>query len=192
MSLLEWLTLARRPIVNEDRWVVLDIETTGLNPLHDEVIHASALAMHRSAGQWSVVAKDSLDLSISPRSVVASTENVLVHGLGLSAQARGTVPSQALALLRHWVADSPVLAFHADFDRSFLLQACERERIEPMPWHWLDLAKVLPLLFPDFRAQSLDQWMAALHVSCSRRHSASADAWATAQLWLKAVQASPG
>jgi DNA polymerase-3 subunit epsilon len=192
MNVLNWL---KRPVcrtVDEDRWVVLDMETTGLDPQRDEVLFVSALAMHRSGGRWSVVAQDSLDLLIRPRAVVTSAENVLVHGLGLGVQSRGTSPAQALLMLRQWVADSPVLAFHADFDRSFLSQACKRERLEPMPWHWLDIADVLPIVFPKIQAQTLDQWMAVLNVPCSRRHHAAADAWATAQLWLLMVQSVPG
>ncbi len=189
MSLLNWTF--RRP-VDEDRWVVLDLETTGLDPRQGEVLHVAALAVHRHAGQWRLVVRDSLDLLIRPRDVLASQENVLIHGLGLRAQSLGAPAAQALPLLRQWVGCSPVLAFHADFDRSFLAAACKREKIEPLSWRWLDLARVLPLAFPQVHAQSLDAWMDALHVVCPRRHNAVADAWATAQLWLQAAQALPG
>lgn len=189
--LARWLR-ALRPDVDERRWVVLDVETTGLDVQRHEVLSVSALAMHRIDGQWSLVLQDSLDLLLRPQVLSASEDNVLLHGLGRGVQSRGLPPAQALQQLRDWVGQSPVLAFHADFDRSFLQQACRKAGAQPLPWCWLDLADVLPVVFPGEQAGSLDAWMEKLHVVCSRRHNAAADAWATAQLWLKAAHAMPG
>jgi DNA polymerase-3 subunit epsilon len=77
-----------------------------------------------------------------------------------------------------------VWAFHADFDRAFVQQALRRQHLQPPAWMWLDLADILPLAFPECPARSLDEWFSAMKVSCLQRHQASADVWATAQLWL--------
>ncbi len=191
MSLLQRLRQSLRAPIDAQRWVVLDTETTGLDPRHDEVLCVSALAMHRQADHWSLVAQDSLDLVFRPREIRASEDNVLLHRLGWGTQSQGLPPAQALAHLRQWVGTSPVLAFHADFDRQFLRQACRRAQVEPMPWRWLDLADVLAVVFPHERASSLDAWMACLNVACQQRHVAAADVWSTAQLWLKAAHANP-
>lgn len=192
MNPLVWWLRAFRPAVDEQRWVVLDVETSGLDVQRHEVLSVSALAMHRIDGQWSLVLRDSLDLLFRPQVLSASEDNVLLHGLGRGLQSRGLPPAQALQQLRDWVGQSPVLAFHADFDRSFLQQACRKTSADLLPWSWLDLADVLPVVFPGEQARSLDAWMETLHVACSRRHNAAADAWATAQIWLKAAHAMPG
>lgn len=192
MSLLHRLRLLHQSMcapIDAQRWVVLDIETTGLDVQNDEVLCVSALAMHREADQWSLVAQDSLNLVFRPAEIRASEDNVLLHGLGWGAQAHGLPPVQGLTYLRQWVGASPVLAFHADFDRKFLQQACRRAALKPMPWRWLDLADVLAVVFPHERASSLDAWIACQNVFCHQRHHAAADVWATAQIWLKIAHA---
>lgn len=185
-------TRLRKPAPDEQRWVVLDVETSGLDPGHDELLCVAALGMQRLSGCWTLRVQDSFEQVLRPRRLAASADNVLLHGLGWGAQSRGANPGQTLEALRAWVGHSPVLAFHADFDRRFLEQACRRANLPPLGWHWLDLADVLPVVYAQPATQSLDQWMTKLNVQCPRRHEAAADVWATAQLWLKASQALPG
>lgn len=192
MTLWQRLTGFSRPSVDEHRWVVLDVETSGLDPQRDELLCVVALGMQRVNGVWTLVPSDSIELVLQPQQVRAHEDNVLLHGVGLGAQSRGLQPAQAIDALRQWVGASPVLAFHAGFDRSFLRQACRRAGLAALPWCWLDLADVLPVVMGQPATLSLDQWMSLMQVSCPRRHEAAADVWATAQLWLKASRNMPG
>jgi DNA polymerase-3 subunit epsilon len=47
---------------------------------------------------------------------------------------------------------------------------------------WLDLAELAPLLEPRVPARTLDQWLEHCGTEHHARHSAAADAFATAQL----------
>jgi DNA polymerase-3 subunit epsilon len=47
---------------------------------------------------------------------------------------------------------------------------------------WLDLAILLPALFPGTECRTLDEWLDHLRVGATDRHSALGDALATAQL----------
>jgi DNA polymerase III subunit epsilon len=183
-----WSRWRRQPEVDEDRWIVLDVETTGLDPDCDDLLCVAALAMHRHGNTWQLVPADSFEALVRPDVIQASPENVLLHGIGWGAQAQGRSPGLALRELQAWVGASPLVAFHADFDRAFLAQAFRREHLPPPPWRWLDLADLLPLAFEfEPRPRGLDDWMRRLQVHCVRRHQAAADVWATAQLWLMAV-----
>lgn len=175
---------ARQP-PDEQRWVVLDVETTGLDTRHDELLCVAALGMERVGRHWALVCHDSFEQVLRPTRVHAHHDNILLHGLGCEAQARGTAPRLALEALRSWIDRSPVLAFHADVDRVFLQRAYRRAGLSAPDWHWLDLADVLPAVLTPGPQDSLDAWMLAQGVSCVRRHEAAADVWATAQLWLK-------
>lgn len=192
MTLWSRLTGGRRPAVDERRWVVLDVETSGLDPDRDELLCVVALGMERVDGLWTLVPADSIELVLQPRELCAREDNVLLHGVGQGAQSRGVPAAQGLERLREWVAASPVLAFHADFDRRFLHNACRRAGLAALPWRWLDLADVLPVVMERPATLSLDQWLDLLQVPCRRRHEAAADVWATAQLWLKVSHSQRG
>jgi DNA polymerase-3 subunit epsilon len=173
-----------RDSVDEDRWVLLDVETTGLDPRHEDLLCVAALAMHRQQSHWQLVLADRFECVIRPRVVRAREDNVLLHRMGWGVQAKGAEPAPALQALVQWIGASPVWAFHADFDRAFVQQALRRQHLQPPAWMWLDLADILPLAFPECPAHSLDEWFSTMKVSCLQRHQAAADVWATAQLWL--------
>lgn len=191
MSALAWIKRlwlgASLPPVDENRWVVLDVETTGLDPRSDDLLCIAGLAMHRSDAGWQLHLGDSFEVVIRQQQIRASHDNVLLHGIGWGEQQRGMPQHEALLALRKWVGTSPLLAYHADFDRAFLQRACALEQLPKVPWQWLDVADVLPTVFAHVPAASLDAWMAHLNVPCAVRHQAAADVWATAQLWLKAT-----
>ena len=192
MKLLQHLRRFKKAPVHEQRWVVLDVETSGLDPAQDELLCVAALAMHKEGPHWSLVVKDSFEMVIRPQQISPSMANVLVHGLGWETQSRGALPATALQALFDWAGTSPILAFHADFDRIFLQRACRRAGVPMLRGPWLDLATLLPVVFNKAQALSLDEWIELLNVRCERRHEAAADVWATAQLWLKASCAVPG
>lgn len=178
-----WLGVRPR---SATRWIVMDVETTGLDPRSDALLCVAALAIDLRQGEPQLVVADSYEVVLRQAAPTASHENVLLHGIGWGQQRQGVPPRQALADLARWVGDSPVLAYHAAFDQQVLRQAFKREHLARPHWSWLDLADLLPAAFPDERASGLDQWMHAMGVQCVRRHQAAADVWATAQLFLKA------
>lgn len=192
MNMFHLLPGFRRTPVDERRWVVLDVETSGLDPAQDELLCVAALAVHKEDRQWSLVAQDSFEMVIRPEKHPSSVENVLVHGLGWETQMQGASAGVALEAFRDWAGASPMLAFHAAFDRIFLQRACCRAGVSMPAGPWLDLAAVLPAVFHKAPSLSLDKWIDVLNVRCERRHEAVADAWAAAQLWLKASCAMPG
>jgi DNA polymerase-3 subunit epsilon len=168
------------------RWIVLDVETTGLDPQSDRLLCVAALAVHFSDQGPSLHAHDSFEVVLRQEAMAASHDNVLLHGIGWGQQRQGMPAAEALQRLHDWVGTSPMLAYHAGFDRAVLRRASQIERMRPPRWPWLDLADALPAAFPALQASSLDAWMRALGVQCARRHQAAADVWATAQLLLKA------
>lgn len=186
----QWFTSwLNRLSINEDRWVVVDVETTGLDQSSDELLCIGAVALRRNRSGWALDLADHFEVLIRPDTPSASEVNILLHGIGWGAQQGGESRQAALEAFTKWVGDSMLIAFHSDFDRTFLERAHRLEKL-PIPfWHWMDLAHVLPCAFPSESAESLDEWMRQLNVHCFQRHRAIADVWATAQLFLKAAAA---
>lgn len=184
MTMPAWFCWWRGTEVDEDRWIVLDVETSGLNAQEDDLLCIAGMALHRQQHGWVLAFEDSFETVVRPAVIRAAAENVLLHRIGWAAQDQGTPQNQALHALQAWLGRSPVIAFHAAFDRAFLTQAFQREHMRLPSWSWLDVAEVLPLAFPDVAAHALDEWMENLQIRCVKRHQAAADVWATAQLWL--------
>jgi DNA polymerase-3 subunit epsilon len=182
-----WLQgLRRRQQPAATRWIMIDVETTGLDPRSDELLCVAALAMDLRHDAPQLVVADSFEVVLRQSRPTASHDNVLLHGIGWGQQRQGLPAIEALTQLSQWVGDSPLLAYHAAFDQQVLQQAFKRQRLAQPHWSWLDLADLLPAAFPALEARSLDHWMQALGVRCVQRHQAAADVWACAQLFLKA------
>jgi DNA polymerase-3 subunit epsilon len=174
------------PVPNPSRWVVLDVETTGLDVRADALLSVAGLAVHIRPDGPSLFFADQFEVVLQQTKFSSSHDNVLIHRLGWGQQKSGVRADEALNQLRTWVGDSPVVAYHARFDKAFLDKAFAQELNAQLNWHWLDLAYLLPGAFEHVRANSIDAWMERLGVKCVQRHQAAADVWATAQLLLMA------
>ena len=168
-----------RPL-HEQRLVVLDLETTGLNTNRDHV---------PSIGAW-VIEDGCIDLGTHYESTLQGdhkvSESILIHGLAPSAIAAGLEPSQALLDFMDFLGDSPVIGYHAPFDQRMLARALKSILGYELRHRFFDLAEVAPMLCPQARIYKggLDAWVDYFGLEVLARHSASADALVTAELAL--------
>ncbi len=161
-----------------ERWVVVDVETSGFDFDQHGLISVGALAM-RSDGH--VLPADSFEM-VFRQDVASTKDNILIHGIGVQAQQQGVDPGAAARAFLDFVAASPIVAFHAPFDRGFLARAVKMFVNQPFNNPWLDLAELAPVLEPKVGLKSLDEWLGHYGILVSDRHSAAADAFATALL----------
>ncbi|MEG0820343.1 MAG: 3'-5' exonuclease [Burkholderiaceae bacterium] len=164
------------------RWVVLDVETSGLDASRDALIAIGAVAMRGGR----VIPGDSLELVIR-QTEASSRENILVHRVGRAAQLGGTEPAAAALALVDFIGRAPLLAFHAPFDRGFLARAVKAHLKRRLDNPWLDLAELAPVLEPKARLCSLDDWLAFYSIPAASRHNAAGDAFATALLAARLI-----
>jgi DNA polymerase-3 subunit epsilon len=177
--MFDWLKrLQGRAAAGPERWVVVDVETSGFDPTKDGLISIGGVAM-RSDGH--VLPGDALEI-IYRQKTASSRENILVHGIGVQAQEGGADPEEATRAFLDFVGAAPILAFHAPFDRGFLARAVKVFVNQPFDNPWLDLAELAPAVDPEAKLKSLDEWLGRYAIDVSVRHSAAADAFATALL----------
>lgn len=171
--------------VSACRCVVVDVETAGLDPRRDTLIAIGGVAV--VAGR--VRLDEHLDVVLRQSTVSAPT-NILVHGIGGAAQRGGVEPAEALLRFLEFAGRDPLVAFHAMFDDTALRTALRRHFGLSWRAHWLDLAYLLPALFPEHGriARTLDEWLQVFRIEVCSRHDAHADALATAQLLLIALE----
>jgi DNA polymerase III subunit epsilon len=116
-------------------------------------------------------------------------ENILIHGISGSAQREGVLPADALLAFLEYLGKSPLVAFHVAFDETMIKRALRQYLGISFKRPWLDLAYVLPALYPDLMRshRGLDDWSSHFDIRNDDRHNAVADALATAQLLLVAI-----
>lgn len=167
------------------RFIVLDLETTGLNPAKDKVIAIGAVAIDRLA----IPLSDQFDL-ILRRPELDISDTVHIHGIGTEALTHGHETRDALLRLLEWMNGDPILAFHSAFDRKFLQKALRQQLGYTQNHEWLDVAELMPAFFTDAREsiKRLDNWAEYFGLEIAARHHAAADALATAELSLIAFR----
>lgn len=184
--MIGWLSRRAAPTADDGRWVVLDVESSGLDPKRDRLLAIAAIALRRDAdGAPRVVLADSFEVVLRQPEVAVDKANILVHGIGVGAQRRGVEPAQALAAFEQWAGSAPLFGFHVAFDEALIQRAMRAALGRSLPNAWIDLADVAQVVRPEVPGRSLDEWMDALGIRCAVRHQAAADTLATAELLLR-------
>ena len=165
----------------ESRYVVVDVESSGLNIARDRLIAIGAVAVTNGL----IRVDDSFEIVLQ-QAQVSDKDNILIHGIGGTAQREGKPPAEALLAFLEYLGKAPLVAFHVAFDEAMISRAMKAHLGLKFRHAWADLAFVAPALHPQLarRHRSLDDWMALFRIGNYARHSALADALSTAELML--------
>ena len=168
------------------RCVVVDVETTGLNLMTDTLISIGAVGVVNGR----IALGDSFNVVLQQRNS-STKENILVHGISGSVQLEGMPPADSLLAFLEYLGKDPLVAFHVTFDETMIRRAIHQYLGFSFRHSWLDLAYVMPSLFPELMHshRSLDDWAGHFDIHNEDRHNALADALVTAQLLLIALNA---
>ena len=178
-----------RPSLDEPialaRFVSLDLETTGPRMLTDSIISIGAVAVTERT-----VRHDDAFEAVLRQHHSSANENILIHQIGGQDQLAGADPVEALVRCLEFVNDSRIVAFRAEFDATVFRREV-RAQLGLRAWpRFIDLASVLPAMFPGTQNDSLDDWVAHFRLPPIGRHQAIADAYATAQLLMIVLEVS--
>jgi DNA polymerase III subunit epsilon len=174
------------PVISDtpERWIVLDVETSGLDP---EVAQLLAIACVGLRVNWArrtltIVPGDSFEVVIKPEQSVQDKDNILVHGIGLQRQEAGLPGWQAMKMFTDFIGDAPLLAFHAWFDKRMMDRHGDLYVGQRLNNPWVDIEKLCAVTHPDLPYESLDDWMDHYDISCPARHEAAADTYAECEV----------
>jgi DNA polymerase-3 subunit epsilon len=161
------------------RFVVLDCETTGLDPRRDRIVSIGAVAV--SEGQ--IILADGFEALLKVRYNTAAT---LVHGI---------TREETLGFL-DYLRDGVIVGHHINHDLAMLDTACERQFGMHLQNRHLDTMGLTLHLERDgaFAPEPLIQGF-SLDALCERfgvvphdRHTAAGDAFLTAQIFLRLLR----
>lgn len=168
-----------REAADQARWVVVDCESSGLDPGSDRLLSIGAIAVE--AGRIRV---DRGFSTVLRQASPSEASNIVIHGISGGEQLGGVDAREALLQFTAFAGEGPLVAFHAAFDRALLSRAAGRTGVR-LRNAWLDLAELAPVLYPKqaARCRALDQWLDHFGIVNPARHDALGDAYATAQLF---------
>jgi len=159
------------------RYVVVDTETTGVDLRRDRLIAIGAVGV----GSGRIEFSDCFQTVLRQDKPSAET-NILIHRIGGQTQLAGADPKEAMLEFLEYLGKSPLVAFRAEFDEAMLGHGMRAILGLPFRHPWIDLAFLLPALFPGTECAALDEWLSHFGLAGAERHDALADALATAQL----------
>jgi len=174
--------------LDDARWVVADVESSGLDVSRDQLIAIGAVVV---AGR-DVALAESFEVVLRQEQV-SSADNILIHRIVGQQQISGADPANALLSFLEFIGDSPLVGYHAPFDARMIERACRRYLGIDSALTWVDLADLAPALqsgaghasgpHGDTRSsRGLDWWLERYTIRIAARHNAAADALGTAQL----------
>jgi DNA polymerase-3 subunit epsilon len=175
--------------LDDVRFVVLDSETTGLNPRVDRLVTIGAVAVQNGE----IVLDDSFHALIK---VNENTSAVTVHGVTRDESRAGVEEPDALARFLDYLGDGVIVGHHIDHDIITFDSAYERHwgiRMSNRSLDTMDLTLHLEKdgAFadrPPIRRFTLDALCDLFGVIPHDRHTAAGDAFITAQVFLRLLR----
>jgi len=164
----------------DQRWLVVDVETTGLDVRRDRLLAIGAVLV-----EGATIRLDQSFEVVIRQATPSRADNILIHRIAGSEQLQGIDAIEALVAFLEYAQKLPCVAFHAAFDESMLKRAFEEQLGIQFAPEFIDLALLAPALITSapVTLRSLDDWVAHFSIRISARHCAVADAVGTAQLF---------
>ena len=175
--------------IDQVRFVVLDSETTGLNPRVDRLVTIGAVTVQNGE----IALDDAFDSLIK---VDENTTAVTVHGVTRDESRAGVEEPEALEKFLEYLGDGVIVGHHIDHDIGTFDAAYERHwgfRMSNRSLDTMDLTLHLEKdgAFagrPAIRRYTLDALCDLFGVVPHDRHTASGDAFITAQVFLRLIR----
>jgi DNA polymerase-3 subunit epsilon len=176
-------------LADEVRFVVLDTETTGLDPRRDRLITIGALGV--SGGE--IVIPDCFEVMLK---VAYNNSSVTVHGITRDEAREGLDEPQAMEEFLNYLRDGVIVGHHIGHDIAALSCALERHFGQELKNRSLDTMELTLNLEKDgafaergaAKGFSLDALCNLFGVAPHDRHTAGGDAFITAQIFLRLLR----
>jgi DNA polymerase-3 subunit epsilon len=166
----------------DTRFIVVDLETTGLDPRHDEVIAFAAVPIDDGRIRPAATVTGFVRPAMPP-----PPQTIEIHGLRPQDVAGAPPADRALGALAAALRGRIPVAHAAWIERAFLTRARRHGvRLARRPLDTADLWRLLCLVrgLPDPGFVPLGELAELLGLPVHRRHEADGDALTTAQLFL--------
>lgn len=175
------------------RFVVLDTETTGLDPRKDAIVTIGAVAIENGE----ICLDDQFEALLQ---ISHNTSSVVVHGITRDAAEKyGVSEVEGLRAFLGYLRDGVIVGHHIGFDVDILSARCQQRFGFALQNRWIDTMELTLHLedagafgAPDRTERpsnfSLDGLCERFGIAPHDRHTAAGDAFITAQIFLKLLR----
>lgn len=181
--------LKKLPIA-EARFVVLDTETTGLNPKADRILSIGAVGVRN----FSLAANDAFEVNVKQH--FEGNPSIAVHEITPGSAATANEPKVVMHDFLQFLGGDVIIGHYVDFDYKILSATCQRQLgfgLENKRYDTMQLLKRTDKHFGYERLTKpedwgLDQICARYNLPISDRHTAMGDALATALIFIRQLK----
>jgi ATP-dependent DNA helicase DinG len=154
-------------------YVIVDVETSGLDANTDELIEIAAVKVRRGlvVEEFSTLVKAEKPLPPFICELTGIHDDMLTEA---------PAPSEAIDMLAAFIGPAEIAAHNAAFDSAFIHRYWPDKRV------WLDTITLLQVAYPCAPSYSLNNLCEYLQIKNERAHRALSDAHATTALFLRA------
>lgn len=176
----------RSQLAFPETYVVVDLETTGLDPERDQIIEIGALdvAAGRPGRRFSTLLQPRTPLDgqyVSP--FITQLTGITNEMLAAAPQ-----PRQALEAFGRFLGSRVVVGYNVGFDMGFLQQQFQEQLYRPLANDWVDLLPMAQTLFPLWPHHRLNNLASWYHVVNQDAHRALSDVETTEACFQKMKQ----
>lgn len=168
-------------------FIVLDLETTGLNVKKDNILSVGAIRVADSA----IYIAEHLDFRMA-QSYTPDESSIAVHGLLPVEKEGDLLEIEGIKRILEFLGNRIVVGHHIGFDRAMLNRILKVRVGETLQNKFLDTATLASRLrlsnSYSQRQLGLDQLCKEYQIPLNDRHTAAGDAFLTAVLFLKLLQ----
>lgn len=164
------------------RFVVYDLETTGLDPERHEIIEIGAIRVNRDSENH-----ETFQMLVIPNGRISSRITQITGIDRKMVQAEGRSLEEALSAFREFVEDLPLVAFNASFDDAFIANACRRTETGPFANESCCALKMARRAWPGKRSYKLSELAKDGNLSLDGEHRALGDCQRTMIVYAAAA-----
>jgi DNA polymerase-3 subunit epsilon len=164
--------------ITDSVFVVVDVETTGLNPIEDRITEIAMMKVRNG------ILLDEFSTLINPLITIPASITELT-GIDNLMVADAPPAREVVQTITDFLGDAVFVAHNAPFDWGFVSQTTMRERGIEIFNPQLCTVKLSQRILPGLKSKSLGPVTSALNIRIPERHRASGDAYATALVLVK-------
>ncbi|SRR5574344_688915 len=164
-----------------DEYIVLDIETTGLDRINDRIIEFGGIKITNGK------ITDSLNMLVHCENKLSETIVALTGISDTDLIDRGLPEKEALIKIRDFVGIYPIVAHNAKFDMSFINNAYQRYGMAITGNSITDTLSMARSVIKDIENYRMDTLLKYFDIVADQRHRALADCHATYSLYEKLI-----
>lgn len=154
--LRRWLALPAASLARPHaraRYVVIATETSGPGRRRDRLLAIDAVAVERMQ-----VDLASCFIAVLRQERAGAEADILRHGIGGQAQRAGMAPELGMLAFLEFLDSAPMVGFGSG-GRGDIERAVKAILGVPFRHPWIDLAVLLPALFPEAGCTTLSEWL---------------------------------